>query len=502
MNRRVFMGVVTTAAAGALLRCGSGGSGSGPTDADWQALDRGLMGEVILPEGSVYGQARLVFNSRYDDVNPRAIVRCANADDVRETLAFVQRYGLAVHPRGGSHSYGGYSTGTGVVIDTRYMNAVSMDGDTAVVGSGCKLIDVYDKLAASGVSIPAGSCPTVGIAGLAMGGGIGVVDRAYGLTCDRLVGATIVTADGRTLDVDATHEPELFWALRGGGGGNFGIVTELRFRTHPTTDLTTFYAGFTLDDAADVLAAWQAWPEGLPDAIWSQANFWFNEDSGAATFTVWGVAVSSPADLSPHFHRLLAATGREPQYSGTTSLTYRDTMLASAGCSNLSVSQCHYEGQTPDAALTRVAMAASSDFFDAPLPAAGIDALLQAIRTRVTARRHGGVLLDLMGGAIARVAPDATAFVHRGALFSAEYVAQFPEGTSAALVDEGGAWANGMRAAMKPWSSGGAYQNYVDPRITDWPTAYYGANYARLARVKSQYDPQGLFSFPQGISRG
>jgi FAD/FMN-containing dehydrogenase len=379
------------------------------------------------------------------------------------------------------------------------MDAVRVDADTAVVGAGARLIDVYDKLAASGVSIPAGSCPTVGIAGLALGGGIGVVDRAHGLTCDTLVGATLVTANGRTLAVDADREPELFWALRGGGGGNFGIVTELRFRTHRTTDLTIFRAGFDLDDAADVLAAWQAWPEGLPDGIWSQASFWFGEDPGGPRVSVWGVGMGTPADVEPHWSRFLAATRREPQYAGTTMLSYRDTMLASAGCRDLSVSQCHLRGQTPDAVLPRVAMAATSDFFDGPLPAAGLDALLQAIRARVAARRNGGVLLDLMGGAIARVAPDATAFVHRRALFSAEYVVQLPEGSSAKLVDEGGEWANGMRAVMKPWSSGGAYQNYVDPLLRAWATAYYGDNFARLVRVKAQYDPEGLFSSPQGI---
>src|SRR5262249_10334799 len=151
---------------------------------------------------------------------PAAIAYCASPADIQSCLAFVRNFGLPVAIRAGGHSYAGYSTTTGLVIDVTRMNSITVDtgARTAVIVAGARLSDVYDRLAQDNLVLPAGSCPTVGVAGLTLGGGVGVIGRKFGLTCDSLLAVQVVTADGRVLTCDAQHNADLFWALRGGGG--------------------------------------------------------------------------------------------------------------------------------------------------------------------------------------------------------------------------------------------------------------------------------------------
>jgi hypothetical protein len=460
------------------------------TEADWQALASSLSGTVIRPGNALYNQARVVFNTRFDSVMPQAVVRAANPGDVAKVLAFVQKFGLAVTPRCGGHDFAGYSTTTGVVIDVGSMSTIQVNSDgTATIGAGAKLADVYDQLLAKNVAIPLGTCLSVGISGLTQGGGIGVVDRMWGLTCDTLVSAQVVTADGRTLTCDAVNEPDLFWGIRGGGGGNFGVVTSFTFKTHATQDLTNFSANIAFSDLAKVLTAWQTWQAGLPDSIWSYLITTFF--GGGPNITLSGVCVGTPADFMPYWNQFLTAAGVQPQTSITTK-SYRDTMMAF--CAGRTISQCHLVGQTPDAQIQRATFASTSDLYDAALPTQGVQAFVQAIQSAVNMGINGQILLDAMGGALGRVAPDATAFPHRRALFSAEYY-QDASGVASP------SWGNSMRTTMKTWTSGRAYVNYRDPLITD-TSVYYGTNYARLRMVKTKYDPTQVFRFPQSIPPG
>ena len=213
-----------------------------PTDADWSALASGLQGNLIRPDNAQYPVARQLFNPRFDTILPAAIAYCVSPADVQTCLAFVQRFGLPFTPRSGGHSYAGYSASTGLVLDITSMNTVTANATTglATVGAGARLIDVYSALAQQGLALPAGTCPTVGIAGLTLGGGVGVLGRKFGLTCDNLLSAQVVLANGSILTCDASHNPDLFWALRGGGGGNFGVVTSFTFQAHPVSSLSLF----------------------------------------------------------------------------------------------------------------------------------------------------------------------------------------------------------------------------------------------------------------------
>lgn len=267
MDRRRFLELSGGASAALLAGCGGAGSSGSPSTAvppadtglNWSSLAASLGGQLLRPGDSTYAAASLLANMRFDGTKPAAIIKCNSVEDVRTGLAFVRNNKLAVTPRSGGHSWAGTSTTTGVVLNVTPMNAIQVNANgTAKVGAGARLAEVYDRLIANGVCIPSGTCLTVGIAGITMGGGIGILDRQFGLTCDNLLAAEVVTADGRLINCDATTEPELFWALRGGGGGNFGVATSFTFKTHRIEDISVARADFRFQDFAamfDALAA-------------------------------------------------------------------------------------------------------------------------------------------------------------------------------------------------------------------------------------------------------
>ncbi|OYU27242.1 MAG: hypothetical protein CFE41_11605 [Burkholderiales bacterium PBB2] len=521
MDRRRFLarGAAWPAAAvlaGGLVGCGGGGGGGGASsvvepvpapppapgpspDADWDALAAQVQaqgaGQVLRPGHASYDTRRLVANARYDALRPLGLLRCASAADVAAGLAFARRKAMPLALRGGGHSYLGASTGPGLVLDVGPMNGVTLEGEVAVVGAGATLSDVYEGLIRQGRCIPSGSCLSVGIAGITLGGGFGVLDRAYGLSCDALIGATVVNAEGQVLICDAGRNSDLFWALRGGGGGRFGVLTELRFQTHAVGPLLQFSASFGLDDLEAVLAAWQRWPEqGLPASAWSQLAL----SPGGGR--LWGLALgahSDPAQFSPIWQALLARINRPGMVpAALQARSYRDVLLGD--CAGLSLAQCHLPAQNPEGRLGRVAMAASSDFYDQALSPEGQRALADALRVR-RGQGSGGVILNLMGGAIGQVPLQATAFPHRAALFSAQYGVELPPFAGAAAVEEGASWTHGLRERMRPWSSGRAYLNYPDATIADPLPAYHGSHLARLQQIKQAQDPGGLFKTVQGL---
>src|SRR4029450_6257156 len=180
---------------------------------DWGALERVIEGEVELPGSPAYDASRRPFNARFHGLAPAAIVSCATPRDASEAISFARRHGLEVAMRSGGHSFAGHSSTRGGVIDVGPMRSVAVSGDLAVVGAGARLGEVYDALQDHGLAIPGGTCPTVGVAGLTLGGGLGILGRKYGATSDRLMGAEIVLADGSILWCDEHHYQDLFWAL-------------------------------------------------------------------------------------------------------------------------------------------------------------------------------------------------------------------------------------------------------------------------------------------------
>jgi hypothetical protein len=463
-----------------------------------------LQGTLVRPGSSHYLTASRLYDPRFDGVQPQAVAYCATASDVQLCLAFVRRFGLPLAPRAGGHSYGGYSTSTGVVLDVTRMNSVTVDasGGIATVGAGAHLIDVYAALAQEGLVLPAGSCPTVGIAGLTLGGGIGVLDRKFGLTCDNLIAADIVAADGRLLTCNAGQEDDLFWALRGGGGGNFGVVTRFTFKVYPVSTLSIFTLDWPWTSAAELIDAWQHWAPQAPDELWSNCLlFTSNDKRSQPVARVNGVYVGGVAGLDTLLGRLNNQMGSAPSSSYVSEAGLLETMLIEANCGGQTVSECHLPSQNPQGQLSRETFGARSDYYASILPRQGIDNLISAISSRQASSELGfGLIgLDACGGAINRVDPAATAFVHRNALFSAQYYANWNASDSTTVVQANQTWLQDTWQAMRPYVSGEVYQNYLDPYLPNWPHAYYGANLPRLEAVKAAYDPGNLFHFDQSI---
>jgi FAD/FMN-containing dehydrogenase len=477
--------------AGAVLAAGfashdlAGAATSVRPDPALRELERALVGELVVPGRPAYETARRPYNDRYT-ARPRAIAFPAGPGDVARAIRWARRHGVRIAVRSGGHSYAAYSSSAGLVLDLGRLRTVRVDRARrlATVGAGARLIDVYAALWEHGLTVPAGSCPTVGIAGLALGGGVGFSSRRFGLTCDNLRSVTIVTADGRVRTCDADTAADLFWACRGGGGGNFGVATRFVFRAHPVGRVSTYRITWPWSQAARALTAWQAWAPDAPDALFSVLQL-------AAP----GVGARLSVGSSGQFHGSEAELRRlvEPLVaSGAVSLSVRsmsywDATLSWAGCDELS--ECRRRGHA--------VFAAKSHYAKRSFSRAAIERLVGWVERRQTAGvpGRGSVLLDSYGGAIGRVPRAATAFAHRDARFQLQYLTYWDragEGRAAL------GWLRGVHSAMRPHTSG-AYVNYVDPELRDWQRAYYGANLGRLRQVKRRYDPQNVFRFRQSI---
>jgi FAD/FMN-containing dehydrogenase len=468
--------------------------------ADWEALGRSLAGQVQLPGSEAYENQR-VFNARYHGVRPSAIVACATPADVAETLGFLRagrRAPLVV--RSGGHCFAGRSSTAGVVIDVTPMGSVSVSGsgDLATVGAGARLGDVYDELGRHGVTIPAGTCPPVGIAGLVLGGGLGILGRTYGTTSDSLVAAQVVLADGRIVDCDEDRHDDLFWALRGAGAGGFGVVTSLTFRTVPAPEVTNVHATWPFSLAGAAVAAWQAWAPTGPDQLAASLKV---TDPGEAdrgpSVDVYAALQGSEAEADELLDDLVGRIGAQPISASRRLMSFPETRRFWA---TLGAEDAGEPGEPlPD---TSVFQFAKSEFFRRPLPARAIDALVgEFARGRVLGVARE---LDFMpwGGAYNRVAPDATAFVHRHELFQLKHAAVVSPDATGRRKDAALDWTTRSWAAVHPWGSGRVFQNFADPDLVDWPTAYYGPNYDRLVTIKARYDPTNLFASPQSLPPG
>ncbi|MFD7458871.1 MULTISPECIES: FAD-binding oxidoreductase [unclassified Streptomyces] len=493
-GRAEATGTTTSTAAGTTAR-----TTTTKASASLGALARDLDGTLIRPGDADWSTAHRLYNTRFDALKPAGVAYVAHADDIATALAYARAHEMRVAIRNGGHSYAGWSSGDGrLIIDVSELSRVRASGGSAVVGAGAKLIDVYRALAAKGTTIPAGSCPTVGVSGLVLGGGHGVVSRAYGLTCDSLTRATLVTADGKRITADADHHKDLFWALRGAGNGNFGVVTELHFRTHPAPQAVTGYLTWPWAKAAAVVKAWQEWGPDQPDEIWSSLHL-AKSAGGNPTVSVAAFSLGTYGELQNAVDRLADRVGASASSVSLRRRSYEEAMEIYAGCASFtSDAQCHLPGDVPgrdpQGALGRETYTARSDFFDRSISASGIQTLLSQIGS--VRGGAGSIALTALGGAVNRVSPTATAFVHRRSRMLAQYLVSWRAGTSGT---DAQAWLNTAHQAMRPHASGAAYQNYTDPTLKGWRKAYYGDAAPRLTKLKRTYDPGRLFTYPQAL---
>jgi len=449
-----------------------------------RALRGAVRGRVLVPRGS----AALVYNTRFDGRRPDAVVQVRDTADVVAAIRWANRFDVPLVARSGGHSYGGYSTTSdGVVLDLSRLDGIRVAGGRATVGPAAKLIDVQRALTGRGVTVPSGSCPTVAIGGLALGGGHGLAGRRFGLTSDNLLAARVVTADGQVRHADATTHEDLYWACRGGGGGNFGVVTSLTLKTHRVSRASYFFVSWPWSQASEAIAAWQRFAPEAPPGLTSILSLGTTGGSGPPHVGAFGQFFGGEAVLRRLVRPLTRVAGASLR---TGSSSYFTMVLRWAGCLDEGFGACHRS--------TRSSFYAKSDYFHRRLGPRGRAAMIHGIerRQRTPSLGSGALLLDAYGGALNRPAPDATAFVHRDMLFSVQYLAYF-HGAAAGRASR--RWINATWHALRPHASGEAYQNYIDPDLVHWQRAYYGSNLARLREIKKQVDPDFRFRFGQAI---
>jgi FAD binding domain/Berberine and berberine like len=472
-------------ACGSTPRTASSTDAPSPLLADVTALDAAIEGRVILPDSAEYESLRRPAWAQYADVRPELVVRCRAPADVAQALAFARRSGLEAAVRGGGHCFAGRSTTRGLLIDLSPMSAVTLSNEVAVVGAGALLGGVYEELELQDRTIAAGSCPSVGIAGLTLGGGLGILGRQHGLTSDQLVAVELVLANGRIVVCDTERHPDLFWALRGAGGEGFGVVTSLAFRTVPADDLTCFQLVWPYSDAAALLDVWQSWAPRAPDQL--AASLLLNAPADRdrpLVVTLFGASSATEEETERLLDELVVRAGGEP---ASASLD----QLVSGGAKRYLME--HAPGAEPSGDEEAASLAFSkSEFFHRPLPREAITALVDNLAIQRVSGQARELDFTPWGGAYNRVSPQATAFVHRDELFLLKHSVALPAEGSTDDQELGSRWLARSWALVHGFGSGRVFPNFPDPDLPDPGRAYYGANRDRLVEIAATHDPENL----------
>jgi FAD/FMN-containing dehydrogenase len=447
-------------------------------------LESTLRGHLVRPSDPDYDQTRAVWNAAHDR-RPALIIRCAGSADVIRAVEFARSEGLQVAVRGGAHSIAGFSTTDGgVVIDTSPMKGIQVDpaGRRAVAQPGLTWSEFDHETQAFGLAVTGGLMSTTGIAGFTLGGGIGWLLRKYGLTCDNLLSADVVTADGKLLTANEHEHSDLFWALRG-GGGNFGVVTSLEYRLHPVGPLVfagpVFYAAA---DATEVLRGWRDLTATMPDALTTLAN----------------ILVAPPVPFLPEAVHGQMVIGILGVYAGSV----EDGAQAVQPLRALAEPIADLMGPMPYTAMQSLLdplwQAGAQNYFTGTMLSQLSD---EAIETLLTQHAAGGAPVHELhlhhgGGAMVDAPAGGTAFARRDAAYVLNTIARSPDREG---FDQHVGWARATHEAMEPWSIGG-YVNFTSEPGQDKVQASYPPDtYARLVEVKDRYDPTNLFQLNQNI---
>lgn len=443
---------------------------------DHGALRSRHRGDVIDPTHVGYDEARRVWNGMIDK-RPALIARCGDVDDVVAAVNFARAEGLPIAVRGGGHSAAGLAVGDGaLVVDLSALNDVSVNPDarTARAGGGTKWSGFDAATSAHNLATTGGAISTTGIAGLTLGGGLGYLMRNFGLACDNLRAAEVVTAAGKVVRASSSENPELLWGLRG-GGGNFGVVTQFEYDLHPLSGVVGGMLIHPADRAREMLHFYRETCASAPDELLIFAALLTSPEGMPVAALM--PCYSGPQELAESVIGPMRSFG--PPVAGEVgAMPYpaMQSMLDDGFPSGLHVYWTgHFLAGLSDEAIETVLDAHSR--IPSPLSA---------------------ILFEQLGGAVARVGRDETAFDHRDAAFNMAIISRW---TTPDQAEANIAWTRELSTAMKPYARG-AYVNYLGlGDATDRVRAAYGdAKYDRLAALKAQYDPENLFRFNQNIT--
>ena len=437
-------------------------------------LRASLKGDVLVEGDRDYERARLCFNLLIDR-HPAAIARCVDADDVAAALAFCRDRGLEIAVRGGGHNPAGHcAVDDGLVIDLSRMKDVLVDPENGIATcqGGATWLDFDTAAQAHGLVTPGGVVGSTGVTGLTLGGGIGHLTAQYGLTCDNLVGAEVVSPIGEIVRAAADENPELLWGLRG-GGGNFGVVTRAEFRLHPLEQVVGGRLAYQGEGVAEALRRFRELAVGGPRELSIQAQITMDTSLEAQLLVVpcYTGEEQSPEALGP----LRAGPGLVEDGLRRQGFLEQQRIFDPG----YGVDRNYWKGH-----------------FVAELPDELIDDLLR----RITAlgRPPGGILIESLHGAAKDVEPESAALGFRDAAFNVSVMASW---TDPAHDEESIEWARSTAAAIEPWSVSGGYANYMqaDEPLDRVRAAFGPDSFARLQALKSRYDPENVLRRNQNI---
>ncbi|TRO56465.1 FAD-binding oxidoreductase [Streptomyces sp. IB201691-2A2] len=503
VNRRSFLAGTGGAALAAAGLSAPASAQSAP-GTKWNRLDRHLKGQLVRPTDADYPTAKQLYLAQFDDIHPQAIAYCSSPADVSLCLRFAEHHAVPVAVRSGGHCAAGYSTKQdALVIDVSRMNKISLGPGSVRLGSGAQLVDITDKLGRAGVTIPEGYCPNVAAGGFLQGGGAGPFTRSMGMATDRVTEAQVVLADGSLVTASPREHSDLYWALRGGGGGNFGVVTSFKLASDPLTDFDTATLFWPWEQTLDLLEGWAKWQA---DAPWSIGFGLLVTLMDAAPGKVPEVSVflgsvDTGGILAREVDRLISLVGRPPARRVAIKAPYQQLMMGFYDCDDKTVDQCHRVGTMPGAMLPRVEHGLwRSRLFSEVLPREGWSKVLSVIEND----RHPGQMRQIqivtMGGKANALSRNATAYVHRDTAFSVSYLTSNATGpVSGETVAASERFVDTGFNTIDPYSNGETYLNFYDPRDPHWAKSYYAENYPRLMRIKDKYDPHNLFSHAQSV---
>ncbi|CAG8464043.1 36_t:CDS:2, partial [Ambispora gerdemannii] len=444
-----------------------------------------VSGKVIYPNDADYSKL-IVDENKWIQYYPVALVYAANVADVQTAVKCAKASKINVAPRSGGHSFESYSIGGkngSLVIDLKELNQIKIDksSNTAIIGAGNKLGTIYYVLSQAGYFIPAGTCPGVGISGLALGGGYGFSSRKYGLTVDSVLSMDMVDATGSLITANSGQNSELFFALRGAGGGSYGVVTYFTFKINQTpSQITSFQYKWPTSSVYTLIPALESYARsGTNDVtfncVWSNTGL-----------SVQGNFIGLQSDLPAALDSFLSSA---PGYT-------IEKIIQHSFWESVVYFGYQSESFTKDPTLLPYNFKSKSFYVAEPgLSSAGIKAMgdfLAAPACKTYA------ILAIYGGVIKSVSSDAMAFIHRDPLFSIELLTYWDDGDSNAK-----ACVSNINTFSDDWQDRYAspfnYQNYIDRDLKNWQNKYYGSSYPKLVKVKDEYDPDKLFNFPQAI---
>ena len=449
-----------------------------------ETLKSRVKGQIVLPNDPNYNEVREIWNAMIDR-KPAVIVQCAEADDVLHALSYARENGLEISIRGGGHNIAGSALcNNGVLIDFSHMKAIRVDAQKrrAYVEPGATLGDFDKAVQAHGLATPVGINSITGIAGLTLGGGLGWLNRKYGMTVDNLVSAEMITADGRKIRVSEDENTDLFWAIRG-GGGNFGVVTQFEFKLHPVGP--EVFAGllvFPIDQAKQVLQKHREFVKTAPDEL----NIWVViRKAPPLPFLPENVHGKEVVVLAIFYAGDIAEGEKliDPLRS------FGDPYGEHVGV------QPYLQWQQ---AFDPLLMPGARNYWKSHNLTELSDGLLNSIIefARKLPSPHSEIFLALMSGAANRVPSNAMAYGHRDVQFVLNVHGRWDEATQDETCI---AWAREFFEASAPFASTGAYVNFMTGDEDDRVAAAYGANYERLKQIKKKYDPENIFHNNQNI---